>query len=143
MSERTFIDTNVLIYADDDDSTEKRDIARATIRQALETGSGVLSTQILQEYFVNATRKLGMRPEQARARIEQYLAMDIITVETDRILAAIDLHRLRGLSFWDAVVVRCAIDAGCKRLLTEDLQDGQRIQGVRIENPFAEHQSAA
>lgn len=137
MTERVFLDTNVLLYADDEDAGHKRDVAREQIKQALASGSGVLSTQVLQEYFVNATRKLGLEAGRARARIDSYLAFDVVTVRIDHVLGAIDLHRLRGLSFWDALVVRCASDSGCGRLLTEDLQDGQTLEGVRVENPFA------
>ena len=136
MSERVFLDTNVLLYADDDDAGSKRDASRARIQEALATGTGVVSTQVLQEYFVNATRKLGLTPEQARARIDSYLALDLVTVRLEHVLGAIDLHRLRSISFWDALVVRCAADAGCERLLSEDLQHGQVLEGVRIENPF-------
>jgi predicted nucleic acid-binding protein len=133
---RAFFDTNVLLYADDEAAGPKRDRARALLERALAEGTGVLSTQVLQEYFVNATRKLKLRPERAQARLELYLGFEVISVRVEHILGAIDLHRLRALSFWDALVARCAADAGCGTLLTEDLQHGMRLEGVSVHNPF-------
>lgn len=136
MNDRVFLDTNVLVYADDLDAGEKNDIARALLRGLLTQGNAVLSTQVLQEFFVIATRKLGVDPEVARRKLELLSTLDVIRIEVDEILAAIDLHRLHSISFWDALVVRCAATAGCTRLLSEDMQDGRVIAGVRIENPF-------
>lgn len=137
MSERVFLDTNVLVYADDLDAGPKRDRARAVVREHVASGAAVLSTQVLQEFFAIATRKLGLAPEVARARVEAFAQLDVVLIRTELIVGAIDLHRLRSLSFWDALVVRSAVAAGCSRLLTEDLNHGQVIEGVRIENPFA------
>lgn len=136
MSERLFLDTNILLYADDEDSGAKRDRAREVIASAFEAGSGVVSTQVLQEYFVNATRKLRLDPAKAEARVESYVGFEVIVVRVEHILQAITLHRVRALSFWDALIVTCAAESGCARLLTEDLQAGSRLAGVLIENPF-------
>jgi predicted nucleic acid-binding protein len=133
---RAFLDTNVLVYADDLDAGDKRARARHVLEEAITTQSGVLSTQVLQEYFVVATRKLGVDPAVARRKVELFATLDVVRVDVDRILGAIDLHRLHALSFWDALVVRCAAAAGCSRLLTEDLQHGLVIDGVRVEDPF-------
>lgn len=96
-----------------------------------------MSTQVLQEYFVKATGKLRLPADEVRARVEQLAQLEVVLVRPDLILGAIDLHRLSRISFWDALIVRCASAAGCGRLLTEDLNHGQLIDGVRIENPFA------
>ena len=96
-----------------------------------------MSTQVLQEFFVVATRKLGVEAPHARRKVELLAAMDVVRIDPTDVLAAIDLHRLHALSFWDALIVRCAQKAGCKRLLTEDLNPGQMFDGVRVENPFA------
>jgi predicted nucleic acid-binding protein len=136
VSQRVFFDTNILLYADDEDAGVKRDRARVVLAEALAEGTGVVSTQVLQEYFVNATRKLKLDPAKARARLEIYLGFEVISVRVEHILGAVDLHRLRALSFWDALVVRCASDAGCDRLLTEDLHAGLKVEGVVVENPF-------
>jgi predicted nucleic acid-binding protein len=133
---RVFFDTNVLLYADDEDAGKKRDRAREVIAEALGQGNGVVSTQVLQEYFVNATRKLGLDPAKARSRLEIYLSFEVISVRVEHILAAVDLHRLRAISFWDALVATCASESGCERLLTEDLQHGAKLDRVLVENPF-------
>jgi predicted nucleic acid-binding protein len=136
VTERVFLDTNILIYADDLDAGDKRTRARALLAQHITERSAVLSTQVLQEFFVVATRKLGVRPEVVRRKVELLSTMDVVAIDPPLILAAIDLHRLHPISFWDALVVRSASRAGCRRLLTEDLQHGSTIDGVRIDNPF-------
>lgn len=133
---RRFLDTNVLLYADDLDAGEKRRQARAVVRDALGSGEGVVSTQVLQEFFVNSTRKLGVDPVDARRKVELLARMDLVRIDIAMILAAIDLRRLHSFSFWDALVLQAASVAGCSVLLTEDLQHGQVLAGVRIENPF-------
>jgi predicted nucleic acid-binding protein len=90
----------------------------------------------MQEYFVTAVKKLGMSSERARTRIEALQRLDVVVVRPQLVLAAIDLHRLKGYSFWDALVIKAASAAGCARLLTEDLNDGEIVDGVLIENPF-------
>ena len=136
MSGRIFLDTNLLVYADDLDSGEKQKRAREIVGQALTTSSGVVSTQVLQEYFVIATRKLGVEASIARRKVELLSRLDVVLVRMDLILGAIDLHRLHRISFWDALIVKCAAASGCARLVTEDLQHGQVIDGVRVDNPF-------
>lgn len=136
MRQRVFLDTNVLIYADDADAGDKRVRAQRTLRDAIVSGTGVISTQVLQEFFVVATRKLGVDVADARRKVELLSSLDVVRIRSDDILAAIDLHRLHSFSFWDALILRCALVAGCMRLLTEDLQDGQVIEGLTIHNPF-------
>lgn len=133
---RRFLDTNVLVYADDHDAGAKRARARDLLADALASGEGVLSTQVLQEFFAAATRKLHVDPAVARRKIEILAEMDVVILDRDLILGAIDLHRLHSLAFWDALILRAAAVAGCGVLLSEDLQHGQVIDGVRIENPF-------
>jgi len=133
---RRFLDTNVLFYADDLDAGDKRVKAQQVLREAMSSGEGVLSTQVLQEFFVIATRKLGVEPAMARRKVELLAEMDLVRVDLAMILAAIDLSRLHSFSFWDALIVRTAAAAGCGLLLSEDLQHGQVVDGVRIENPF-------
>ena len=90
----------------------------------------------MQEFFVASTRKLGVPADVARRKVELIARLDVVTIEPPLILDAIDLHRLHPLSFWDALIVRAASASGCQRLLTEDLQSGRTIAGVKIENPF-------
>jgi predicted nucleic acid-binding protein len=137
LAERVFIDTNVIVYADDLDAGAKRERAQEILHRVFIDGNGVVSTQVLQEFFVAATRKLGVAPEVARRKVELLARLDVVTIEPSFIVEAIDLHRLHSLSFWDALIVQAAAASGCRRLLTEDLQSGRTIAGVRIENPFA------
>ncbi len=136
MSERSFFDTNVLIYTDDRAAPEKQRIALDLLEQAFLERGGVVSTQVLQEYFVAATRKLGVDAVLARRKVELFARLDTVQIGVDLVLAAIDLHRLHTISFWDALIVRAALNGGCAVLFSEDLQPGQRIEGLRVVNPF-------
>ena len=136
MKGRVFFDTNILIYADDADAGAKRGRAQQVIEAALNNGNGVLSTQVLQEYFVVATRKLGLPAEIAQKKVEVLATMTVIAIGVEHVVEAIKLHRLYGFSFWDCLILHCAKVAGCPRLLSEDLQHGRSIEGVTIENPF-------
>lgn len=138
MTDRFFLDTNVLVYADDLDAGDKNRIAREVLREALTSRRGVLSTQVLQEFYVVSTRKLGMDPAVARRKVELLATLEVVGVDVPAILEAVDLSRLHSLSFWDALVLRSASAAGCGRLLTEDMQHGGEVAGVRIEDPFRE-----
>ena len=133
---RRFLDTNVLIYADDLDAGVKRETARGILEESLSSGDGVLSTQVLQEFYVISIGKLGVEPALARRKMELLAQMDLVHIDLELILAAVDLHRLHSFSFWDALIVRAAAVAGCGVLLTEDLQHDRVVAGVRIENPF-------
>jgi len=136
MSARSFFDTNVLIYADDKAAPAKQRRALDLVAEHRRAGTGVVSLQVLQEYFVTVTRKLIVEPRIARRKVELLAEFDVAAPELADILAAIDLHRLHGLSFWDALIVRSAKQAGCSVLLTEDFQHQREMEGVRIVNPF-------
>jgi predicted nucleic acid-binding protein len=137
MNGRSFFDTNVLVYSDDSDNPDKQEIALELLAQSRRDRKGALSTQVLQEYFVTVVRKLGVPAQDARRKVELLSRFDLISIQLDDILAAIDLHRLHRISFWDALVVRAALRSGCSRLYSEDLQDGRKIDGLKIVNPFA------
>ena len=130
-------DTNNLLYADDADAGAKTNAARDLLRHAMSTRTGVVSTQVLQEFYVNARRKLHLDGAAARARVEVYLGFDVVTITPALLLAAVDLNRLDSVSFWDALVVRAAEQAGCDTLYSEDLQAGRRFGALRVVNPFA------
>jgi predicted nucleic acid-binding protein len=138
MTARCFVDTNVLVYADDRDAGPKREAARTLLRARLRDRGTTLSTQVLQEFFAAATRKLGLPAEAARRRVALLGRLDLVTPGLDDLLAAIDLHRLHALSIWDALIVRAALVAGCGVLYTEDLQHGQKFDGLEVVNPFLE-----
>ncbi len=135
----TFLDTNVLVYAHDRSETRKQPIAQALLDVLWRTRSGVLSTQVLQEFYVVATRKFDppMRRGAAREIVALYGEWPIVQVDVALILAASKLEERHAFSFWDALVVEAARRCGAPRLLTEDLQAGRRIGGISIENPFA------
>lgn len=138
MIARSFLDTNVLVYTDDASEPRKQRRAFELYRACFTRGRGVVSTQVLQEYFVATTRKLGVDPAIARRKLELFATMDVVVTQVGDILAATDLARLHSLSFWDALIVRAALAANCSVLYSEDLQDGFRINGLQIRNPFAE-----
>ena len=138
MSVRNFLDTNVLVYTDDTSEPRKQRQALELYRLWHTRGHAVVSTQVLQEYFVVSTRKLGVDPAIARRKVELFATMDVVILQVDNVLAATDLTRLHRLSFWDALIVRTALVANCSVLYSEDLQPGFRLNGLRIKNPFAE-----
>jgi predicted nucleic acid-binding protein len=136
MSVRSFFDTNILVYADDKSAPSKQRRAVELVAEHRRAGTGVLSMQVLQEYFVTVTRKLGVEASIARRKVELLAEFDVASPDIGDILAAIDLHRLHGYSFWDSLVLRSAKQAGCSLLLTEDMQTDREIDGIRIVNPF-------
>jgi predicted nucleic acid-binding protein len=138
MPARSFFDTNVLVYADDKASPAKQSRALALIAEHRRARTGVVSLQVLQEYFVAVTRKLRVDAAIARRKVELLAEFDVASPEVADILAAVDLHRLHGLSFWDALVIRSASQSGCSVVFTEDMQSEREIAGVKIVNPFAE-----
>lgn len=136
MSDRSFLDSNVLVYTDAADVPDKQQRAIDLYADCRLRRRGVVSTQVLQEYFVTVTRKLGVDVSIARRKTELFGVMDLVTPDLDDVLAAVDLHRLHQLSFWDALIVRTAVVSGCSRLYSEDLQHGWRIEGLEVINPF-------
>ena len=136
MSVRSFFDTNIVVYADDDDTPAKQRRARDLVYEHWRGGSGVVSLQVLQEYFVTVTRKLKLDARKARRKVELLSEFDVVAPEVADILAAIDLHRLHGFSFWDALILRAAKQSGCRVLFSEDFQPSREVDGVQIVNPF-------
>ena len=134
---RSFIDTNVLVYADSADADEKQARATALIAEHLRAGSGVISTQVLHEFVNAAVRKLALPLEIIRARVRLYSRFETVNASSMAVLDALDLHALHKVSFWDALILQAARQSGCVQLLTEDLQTGAVIGGVRVVNPFA------
>lgn len=132
----TFLDTNVAVYVHDHGAEDKR-------RQAVDLFKSppdrlVVSTQVLSEFYWTVTRKLDPplpRP-QALDATQQLAALAVVAVDRSLVLAAIDTATQHQLALWDAMIVEAAVRGGCDHLLTEDLNDGQEIRGVRVENPF-------
>ena len=127
MSARSFFDTNVLVYSDDQASPAKQRRAIELLAEHRRGGNGVVSLQVLQEYFVTVTRKLNVDARVARRKVELLSEFDVAAPDVNDILAAIDLHRLHDISFWDALIVRSAKQSGCRVLLSEDMQDQREL----------------
>ena len=136
MSVRSFFDTTVLVYADDKATPVKQRRALELVAEHRRAGTGVVSFQVLQEYFVTVTRKLEVDARIERRKVELLAEFDLAAPDVTDILAAIDLHRLHGFSFWDALILRAAKQADCSVLLSEDFQQSREIDGVRVVNPF-------
>ncbi len=138
MTDKSFVDTNILIYAYDLDAGAKHKQAADLIRRLWENGGGVLSTQVLQEFYVNVTQKIPQPIPLAIARgiIDTYRAwqVEVNTIET--VLLASEYQERNQLSFWDAMIVAAAVQGGATVLLTEDLNAGQLIEGIEVRNPF-------
>ncbi len=133
-----FLDTNILIYAHDVDAGDRHWRAKAVVKSLWETAGGMLSTQVLSEFYVNVTRKIPspLEPAQARSIIEPYLSWKVQTLGPESVLAASELQQRHRISYWDALIVHAAASGGASILYSEDLSDGQMIEGVRIVNPL-------
>src|SRR5438046_1659994 len=135
MSALAFFDTNVLLYQDDNSSPAKQDRALSIFSEHLRNGTAALSIQVLQEYFNAATRKLNLDPERAQRRVEIFASANVVRFEVEDVIAAIELHRLTRISFWDALIIHAARISGATVLYSEDFQQGSVLAGLRIVNP--------
>jgi predicted nucleic acid-binding protein len=138
MSDRFFVDTNILMYAHDKAGGAKHERAKALVEELWRNRTGVVSTQVLQELSVNL-RKKASRPLDARATreiITDYLTWHVVVNGGESILEARDLEARFQISFWDALVVQAAHTSGAEVLYSEDLSDGQKYGAVRVINPL-------
>jgi len=136
MTDKVFVDTNVFVYLFDLDARVKQ--ARAAALVEKEAEAIVISTQVLQEFYVTVTRKLGKplpKPE-AEAAVRRLAALSVVDTDVDLVLAAVTSSRRHRISYWDALIVEAALRGECRRLLTEDLQHGRRFADLTVENPF-------
>jgi len=138
MSDKVFVDTNVLVYAHDLDAGDRHAIASRVVAALWDSRSAVISTQVLQEFYVNATREIPSPLPRAVARqiVRTYATWQTEIVGPLEIQAASELEEQHRLSFWDALIVAAAVKGGASRILTEDMSPGRIISGVRIESPF-------
>ena len=136
--EKVFLDTNIIIYAYDTSAEEKHGIANKIMVDLWNSGSGIISTQVLQECFVAMTQKIPkpLDVKTARDIVNDLLTWDVVINDGESILDAIDIHLKFKHSFWDSMIIQAAIRGGATLLLSEDLSDGQIINGVKIKNPF-------
>lgn len=136
--DKIFLDTNVLVYAHDVSAGPKHHKAKEILLDLWEKGNGIVSTQVLQEFYVVVTRKIPrpLSPGRAREIVESLLYWDVVVNDGEAVLEAIDVSERHKLSFWDGLVVQAAMRGGAEVLLSEDLNPGQVINGVKVENPF-------
>ncbi len=140
MSDRCFVDTNILVYAHDRSAGSKHQRARLLIEDLWKSGQGVLSTQVLQELCINVRRKAS-RPlsvEEARRLIQDYLSWEIVVNTPASVIQALDIEGRYKISFWDALIVQAAESSGIAILYSEDLASGQSYGSVRVVNPFVQ-----
>ena len=138
MSDRYFVDTNILMYAHDTSAGPKHERAKAVVEELWRDRTGVVSTQVLQELSVNLRRKAG-RPLDTKATRElvvDYLTWQVVVNGGDSILEALDLEARHQISFWDALVLQAAQASGAEILYSEDLSDDQMYGSVRVINPL-------
>lgn len=138
MSGKIFVDTNILLYAHDRDAGAKHQRARSVLQSLWEDRTGLLSTQVLEEFYVNITRKIPkpLPRQTARQLISQYLAWEVILIDGPLVLEASEVEEDHRLSFWDALIVVAAKRGRASILLSEDLRHGQKIEEMSIQNPF-------
>lgn len=136
--DRVFVDTNVIVYAYDKDAGKKHRIAVDIMKDLWRSGRGTISTQILQEFFVTLTKKISapMDISVVRETIRRLSKWDVAIIDVDTIIRATELQERYNYSFWDSLVVAAAIASGVRTIFSEDLSDGQTIEGITIKNPF-------
>ena len=138
MTSRSFIDTNVLVYAEASDEPVKQQTVLALLKQLYENATSLLPTQVLQQYCNVALKKLKLAAAHIRAQLDLYEQFEIVQITPALIRAGLDLHQTRSVSFYDAIVLASAETAGCSELFSEDFNTGETVGGVRIINPFAQ-----
>jgi predicted nucleic acid-binding protein len=138
MKDKIFVDTNILIYAHDLDAGAKHDVAISIIEKIWEEKTGIISTQVIQEFYVNVTRKIPnpITPVLARGIILNYFSWHIESIEPHTILMASEIEERHVLSFWDSLIIAAACQSNAGKILTEDMNHSQVIEGVLIQNPF-------
>jgi len=140
MKDKVFLDTNILIYAVDTSPAYRKnqEIARKLIATHIQNETGVISIQVLQEFFVVSTGKIKvpLSSEEALEYIQYLSILEIIQPNLDMVITAVHLHQKHLLSFWDAMVIQTARAADCTLLLSEDLNSGFRLGSLTVQNPF-------
>ena len=136
--DRVFLDSNIIVYAYDLSAGEKNKIAKEILVQLWNNQLGVLSTQVLQELFVALTKKIPkpLDAESAKLIVNDLLKWDVIINDGEYILKAIEIHIKYKYSFWDSMIIEAALQSGADLLLSEDMSDGQIMNGLTIKNPF-------
>jgi len=133
---KIFIDTNILVYSLDQFDPIKQKKCRSLLKTLTGNLQGVISTQVMQEFYVTTVKKLGADPLLIKDILHAYGRFETVVITPDIVKEAIDCNIINRLSFWDSLIVVAAESAQCESLWTEDLNDGQVIRGVQVRNPF-------
>ncbi|OGD12672.1 MAG: hypothetical protein A2Y86_07760 [Candidatus Aminicenantes bacterium RBG_13_62_12] len=138
MSDKYFLDTNVLVHAYDTQNPGKQGRAQEVLRRAIETDTGVLSTQVLSEFIVVVTQKIRspMELDEAQRLVKMFCILPVVEQSVNLIHSSIELSRKNRISFWDSMIIAAAKQAGCCQVFSEDFADGQKYDGVSVRNPF-------
>ncbi len=138
MIDKYFIDSNIIVYAHDTANPYKQEVAKRLIFEGLQNDSGVISTQVLSEFFVTVTKKI-KKPlpfDIAQREIQLLGNLTVIEIEYEMVVQTIETHRQNKISYWDSLIISAAQRSRCSRLYSEDLNDGQIINNVQVINPF-------
>ncbi|GHV72713.1 twitching motility protein PilT [Spirochaetia bacterium] len=135
-ADKIFIDTNVLVYTADDDNKDKQAKAKSVIADIKTHQIPVVSTQVLQEFYNTGTTKLNLDKIFVKNMVRNLNEIEVVQVTFELIEQGIDISILSQISFWDGLIIAAAEFAKCTTLISEDLNDGQVIRGVKISNPF-------
>ena len=133
----TFIDSNVIVYANDARDPQKQQVALSVVGDAIRSGTGVISTQVLQEYANVALGKLAQRQDVVLRQLALLERLQVVSQTPVLVRRAVELRGLYGISFWDASIVAAAESRDCHKIFSEDLNAGQFYGGVSVVNPFA------
>jgi predicted nucleic acid-binding protein len=138
--DKIFLDTNILIYAYDVSAGKKHEMAKTILMDLWNSGKGVLSIQVLQEFFVNITKKVSkpLNINTAKDIIKDLLKWDVVMIDGESLLEAVEIHIRHQYSLWDSMILKAAQKGGAVLLLSEDLIHGQTVDGVKIKNPFTD-----
>jgi predicted nucleic acid-binding protein len=136
--DKSFVDTNVLVYAHDRGAGRKHEIAKALVENLWRQRKGVISIQVLQEFYVNVRRKAlnPVRPKEAKQLLADYMSWEVVINDGESLLQAVETETRYKISFWDALIVQAANAAGATVLYSEDLSHDQRYGATRVNNPF-------
>jgi predicted nucleic acid-binding protein len=134
---KIFIDTNILVYSLDQFDPIKQKKCRSLLKTLTGNLQGVISTQVMQEFYATTVKKLGADPLLIKDILHAYGRFETVVITPDIVKEAIDCNIINRLSFWDSLIVVAAESAQCESLWTEDLNDGQVIRGVQVKNPFS------
>ncbi len=139
MSDRYFLDTNIFVYLFDESQPEKKSRAMALVSDALESGDGIISWQVIQEFLNVSTRKFSvpLKPGDAKEYLLKLMnPLCQVLPSSDLFQSALDINQQTNYSFYDSLIIASALQAGCKVLFSEDMQSGQVIEDLEIINPF-------